>query len=224
MEDFTLFLNWIRIWRSYTPEGYDKSKAIVDDLKTRYSEGNPVLDVMDSWQISQKIQLKLSQNEEEDRDRLRFILNRLTSENPDLSDGFNAKALITLTRLGGSCEDAIADISHAEKLGGGQETLMMGAVVYNRCGESKKAILETYTKEYSAEYQSQALIDLAKKLKTKIPKLNQIKKIDIFTSHHTHYVIGTGANDPQKMDPNASRETLDHSIICLLYTSPSPRD
>ena len=82
-------------------------------------------------------------------------------------------------------------------------------------GESKKAILETYTKEYSAEYQSQALIDLAKKLKTKIPNLNIIKKIDIFTSHHTHYVIGTGANDPQKMDPNASRETLDHSIMYI---------
>ncbi|MBD1148647.1 MAG: 2-methylcitrate dehydratase [Pelagibacteraceae bacterium TMED201] len=82
-------------------------------------------------------------------------------------------------------------------------------------GESKKAILETYTKEYSAEYQSQALIDLAKKIKNKIPKLNQIKKIDIFTSHHTHYVIGTGANDPQKMDPNASRETLDHSIMYI---------
>ena len=82
-------------------------------------------------------------------------------------------------------------------------------------GESKKAILETYTKEYSAEYQSQALIDLAKKIRNKIPKLNQIKKIDIFTSHHTHYVIGTGANDPQKMDPNASRETLDHSIMYI---------
>ena len=82
-------------------------------------------------------------------------------------------------------------------------------------GEIKKAILETYTKEYSAEYQSQALIDLAKKLKTKIPNLNLIKKIDIFTSHHTHYVIGTGANDPQKMDPNASRETLDHSIMYI---------
>jgi methylisocitrate lyase len=81
--------------------------------------------------------------------------------------------------------------------------------------ESKKAILETYTKEYSAEYQSQALIDLAKKLKKKIQNLNQIKKIDIFTSHHTHYVIGTGANDPQKMDPNASRETLDHSIMYI---------
>ena len=81
--------------------------------------------------------------------------------------------------------------------------------------EVKKAILETYTKEYSAEYQSQALIDLAKKLKKRIPNLSQIKKIDIFTSHHTHHVIGTGANDPQKMDPNASRETLDHSIMYI---------
>ncbi len=81
--------------------------------------------------------------------------------------------------------------------------------------ETKKAILETYTKEYSAEYQSQALIDLAKKLRDKIQNLNQIRKIDIYTSHHTHYVIGTGANDPQKMDPNASRETLDHSIMYI---------
>ena len=81
--------------------------------------------------------------------------------------------------------------------------------------EEKKAILETYTKEYSAEYQAQALIDLAKILKKKIKNLKEIKKIDIFTSHHTHNVIGTGANDPQKMDPNASRETLDHSIMYI---------
>ena len=59
------------------------------------------------------------------------------------------------------------------------------------------------------------MIDIAKKLNNKIPDLNNIKKIDIFTSHHTHYVIGTGANDPQKMDPNASRETLDHSIMYI---------
>jgi 2-methylcitrate dehydratase len=42
-----------------------------------------------------------------------------------------------------------------------------------------------------------------------------IEKIVIHTSHHTHYVIGTGANDPQKMDPKASRETLDHSIMYI---------
>ena len=81
--------------------------------------------------------------------------------------------------------------------------------------EVKKAILETYTKEYSAEYQAQALIDIAKKLNKKISNLKNIKKIDIYTSHHTHYVIGTGANDPQKMDPSASRETLDHSIMYI---------
>ena len=79
----------------------------------------------------------------------------------------------------------------------------------------KKLYLETYTKEYSAEYQSQALIDLAKKFKNKNYKFKSYKKIDIYTSHHTHYVIGTGANDPQKMDPNASRETLDHSIMYI---------
>jgi len=81
--------------------------------------------------------------------------------------------------------------------------------------EEKKAIIETYTKEYSAEYQAQAIIDIAKKLNKKISNLNKIKKIDIYTSHHTHYVIGTGANDPQKMDPEASRETLDHSIMYI---------
>jgi len=81
--------------------------------------------------------------------------------------------------------------------------------------EEKKAILETYTKEHSAEYQSQALIDLARSLNKKINNISDIKKVEIQTSHHTHNVIGTGANDPQKMDPKASRETLDHSIMYI---------
>ena len=81
--------------------------------------------------------------------------------------------------------------------------------------ESKKAILETYTKEHSAEYHSQALIDLARRMKQKVNQTSDIKKIEIYTSHHTHYVIGTGANDPQKMDPNSTRETLDHSIMYI---------
>ena len=82
-------------------------------------------------------------------------------------------------------------------------------------GEPKRAILDTYTKEHSAEYQSQALIDLARRLGPKIGDLSKIESIVIHTSHHTHYVIGTGANDPQKMDPKASRETLDHSIMYI---------
>jgi len=82
-------------------------------------------------------------------------------------------------------------------------------------GEAKRAILDSYTKEHSAEYQSQALIDLAFRMREKIPDLEQVERIVLHTSHHTHYVIGTGANDPQKMDPKASRETLDHSIMYI---------
>ncbi|MDT5166003.1 MAG: 2-methylcitrate dehydratase [Mycobacterium sp.] len=79
-------------------------------------------------------------------------------------------------------------------------------------GEPKRAILDSYTKEHSAEYQSQAPIDLARRLRERIGDLDQIATIVLHTSHHTHYVIGTGSGDPQKFDPDASRETLDHSL------------
>ena len=82
-------------------------------------------------------------------------------------------------------------------------------------GEPKRAILESFTKEHSAEYQAQALIDLALRMRKKISDFALIDKIIIHTSHHTHSVIGTGAADPQKFDPNASRETLDHSIMYI---------
>jgi 2-methylcitrate dehydratase len=82
-------------------------------------------------------------------------------------------------------------------------------------GEPKRGILDSYTKEHSAEYQAQAWIDLARKLHNERPELADPANVDsivLHTSHHTHYVIGSGANDPQKYDPTASRETLDHSI------------
>jgi 2-methylcitrate dehydratase len=82
-------------------------------------------------------------------------------------------------------------------------------------GESKRAILESFTKQHSAEYQAQALIDLAFRMRRKIADLSQIERIVIHTSAHTHHVIGTGSGDPQKLDPNASRETLDHSIMYI---------
>ena len=82
-------------------------------------------------------------------------------------------------------------------------------------GEAKNSILESYTKAYSAEYQAQALIDLAFEMRKKIDSIANIQKIDIYCSHHTHYVIGTGSGDPQKMSPQASRETLDHSIMYI---------
>ncbi len=88
-------------------------------------------------------------------------------------------------------------------------------------GEHKRAILDSYTKQHSAEYQSQALIDLAFRMGKQVEARlgddwDQVEEVVIETSHHTHYVIGTGANDPQKMDPGASRETLDHSIMYIV--------
>ncbi|MCX2162220.1 MmgE/PrpD family protein [Corynebacterium auriscanis] len=91
-------------------------------------------------------------------------------------------------------------------------------------GEPKRAILYTYTKEHSAEYQSQAPIDLARSMRRQLEAhgngdlravLDQVESIVLHTSHHTHYVIGTGSGDPQKFDPTASRETLDHSVMYI---------
>ncbi|WP_305094004.1 2-methylcitrate dehydratase PrpD [Prescottella sp. R16] len=89
------------------------------------------------------------------------------------------------------------------------------AVPLPSSGEAKRAILDTYTKEHSAEYQSQAPIDLARRMREQIGDLGQIASIVLHTSHHTHVVIGTGSNDPQKFDPTASRETLDHSVMYI---------
>ncbi|HEV7623463.1 MAG TPA: MmgE/PrpD family protein [Amnibacterium sp.] len=82
-------------------------------------------------------------------------------------------------------------------------------------GEPWRAILSSFTKEHSAEYQAQAWIDLARDLRARHPQLLEpgaVKSVALHTSHHTHVVIGSGANDPQKYDPGASRETLDHSL------------
>ncbi len=82
-------------------------------------------------------------------------------------------------------------------------------------GEAKRAILDSYTKEHSAEYQSQAPIDLARRMRERVGSTDDVESIVLHTSNHTHVVIGTGSGDPQKFDPTASRETLDHSVMYI---------
>jgi 2-methylcitrate dehydratase len=79
-------------------------------------------------------------------------------------------------------------------------------------GAPHRAILETYAKEHSAEYQAQAMIDLALHMAPAVGNTARVRDILIETSHHTHTVIGSGSGDPQKYDPDASRGTLDHSL------------
>jgi len=82
-------------------------------------------------------------------------------------------------------------------------------------GEPKRAILETYPKEHSAGYHGQALIDLAFRMRPKITDVDAVEEIVIHTKRLTHLVMGSGAGDPEKWDPKASRETLDHSIMYI---------
>lgn len=82
-------------------------------------------------------------------------------------------------------------------------------------GEPKRSLLESYTKQHSAEVQAQAIIDLAFQMRERIPSLDDVREIVLHTSYHTHHIIGTGANDPQKYSPDASRETLDHSVMYI---------
>jgi len=97
-------------------------------------------------------------------------------------------------------------------------------VALPEAGEPRRAILDSYTKEHSAEYQSQALIDLARRMADAVGDPSQVRDVVIHTSHHTHNVIGSGAGDPQKMDPAASRETLDHSLMYIFAVALEDRE
>ncbi|HUA53793.1 MAG TPA: MmgE/PrpD family protein, partial [Candidatus Sulfotelmatobacter sp.] len=133
--------------------------------------------------------------------------------------GFSGKLAIEAVDRAMRGEGAPSPIYEGEEsviawmLGGPQDEY---AVVLPAPGEPPRGILETYTKAHSAEYQAQALIDLAMELAGQVDDLAAVEEIVVATSHHTHAVIGTGANDPQKFDPEASRETLDHSIMYIL--------
>jgi 2-methylcitrate dehydratase len=92
------------------------------------------------------------------------------------------------------------------------------AVALPARSERPRGIIETYPKAHSAEYQAQALVDLAFDLRRRLAPgaLDRVREVVVRTSHHTHTVIGSGSNDPEKYDPGASRETLDHSVMYIL--------
>ncbi len=89
------------------------------------------------------------------------------------------------------------------------------AVTLPNADEPRRAILSTYTKEHSAGYHGQPIIDLAYKMREQIEDLSAVKEIIIHSKRFTHMVMGSGSNDAQKYDPGASRETLDHSSMFI---------
>ena len=90
---------------------------------------------------------------------------------------------------------------------GGRE----GEVTLPGPGEACRAILDTLPKAHSAGYHGQAIIDLALRLHGRPGDLGRVASITLQTKRMTHVVMGSGSGDPDKWDPAASRETLDHS-------------
>ena len=81
--------------------------------------------------------------------------------------------------------------------------------------EPRAGILGTFTKEHSAGYHGNSIIDLAFNVRKKIKDLKQVKKVNIYSKEYTHIVMGSGSNDKEKYSPLASRETLDHSAMYI---------
>lgn len=90
---------------------------------------------------------------------------------------------------------------------GGRE----GEVTLPGPGEPCRAILDTLPKAHSAGYHGQAIIDLALRLHGRLGDPGDIAAITLHTKRMTHVVMGSGSGDPDKWDPAATRETLDHS-------------
>lgn len=90
---------------------------------------------------------------------------------------------------------------------------MGGEVALPAPDEPCRAILDTLPKAHSAGYHGQAIIDLAIRLRDRVPDPALVDRITLHTKRMTHMVMGSGAGDPDKWDPAASRETLDHSAL-----------
>lgn len=104
--------------------------------------------------------------------------------------------------------------------GGLLSTLMSGAssnvkVLLPETTEPRRAILLSYPKAYAAAYHAQAFIDLAFRMRAFVADVDDIESVVIHTKAYTHFYLGSGANDQSKYDPNASRETLDHSLMYI---------
>jgi 2-methylcitrate dehydratase len=82
-------------------------------------------------------------------------------------------------------------------------------------GEPLRGILQTFTKAHAAVNHAQAFIDLAFELRNGVD-LSRVREVVVRTNSTVHNIVGSGANDPEKSNPDASRETLDHSLSYIV--------
>ena len=100
----------------------------------------------------------------------------------------------------------------AYMLGGAEATYR---VALPAPGEPVRAILQTFTKEHAAVNHAQAFIDLAFELRAGVD-MSRVREVVVRTNGAVHNIVGSGANDPQKSSPDASRETRDHALSYIV--------
>ncbi|CAN3131739.1 MmgE/PrpD family protein [Mycobacterium sp. smrl_JER01] len=82
-------------------------------------------------------------------------------------------------------------------------------------GEPKRAIMDSYPRQHAACYFGQAPIDLAVRMHGHIGDVNDIESVVLHTSRHDRGLIGSGAGDPNTVNPDAPRHVLSQSLTYL---------
>ena len=143
LDEFSKFLNWRNELRKFSEQGHYNAEKIFNELNNKYeqlSEKTGMIYLMEAWQVWQKLSLQLSQNIEEDTNKVELALKKSIKLLPDTPDPYNARAMIGITLLNLDCNSAVKDIDKAEKISPTVDTLTIGAMVYFRCGKLDKAI------------------------------------------------------------------------------------
>ena len=141
IEEFTQFLNWRNEWRKFTKTSYLKSNEMLSNMKKTLAQDNSFLHMMDSWQLMQKVILKLSINKDSDLKKIKTALQKAIEYGPNVSGSFSSRAYIGKLLLGRSCEESIKDIDKALELEPNSgNTLQVAAAVYAQCSNFDKAI------------------------------------------------------------------------------------
>ena len=143
LDEFSKFLNWRNELRKFSEQGHFNAEKILNEISRKYENINDrigMIYLMEAWQFWQKISLKLSQNIEDDKMKVKLALEKSLKLLPNSPDPYNARAMIGLTLLDLDCKSAVKDIDTAEKISSTVDTLTIGAMVYFRCDKLDKAI------------------------------------------------------------------------------------
>ncbi len=141
IEEFTEFLNWRNEWRKFTKTAYLKSNEMLSNMRKTLAPDNSFLHMMESWQLMQKVVLKLSTDEESDLKNIEVALQKAIEFGPNVSGSFSSRAYIGKLLLGRDCKQSTEDIERALELEPNSgNTLQVAAAVYAQCNDLDKAI------------------------------------------------------------------------------------